>query len=188
MAIADRYLADDEELVYSTRQHWTTLVSEFLLLCVVAVVAAGVIWVLPTDEDWGGTAVWVVIGLAVLAAAWLWLIPLLQWRSTVYVLTTKRLHKRSGFISKAGRSIPLARVNDVSFSASLWERLMRYGTLNVQSASEQGSMTLKHVPDPEMLKAQIYQAIDALNAEPAPQPYPHPGQQPYPGQHPGPYA
>ncbi|GAA1924709.1 PH domain-containing protein [Streptomyces sodiiphilus] len=164
MPIADRYLADDEELVYYTRQHWTTLVSEFLLLCLIAAAASVVIWFLPTGEEWGATAVWVVLGLAAIAAVWLWLVPMLQWRSTVYVLTTKRLHKRTGFLSKTGRSIPLARVNDVSYSASLWERIMRYGTLHVQSASEQGVMVLKHVPDPEMLKSVIYRQLDQLGS------------------------
>ncbi|GAA3852644.1 PH domain-containing protein [Streptomyces sedi] len=170
MVYADRYLAEDEELVYETRQHWTTLVSEFLLLCLIIVLASAAIWALPTDEDWGGTAVWVVLGVAAIAAIWLWLVPLLQWRATIYFLTTKRLHKRSGFLSKRGRSIPLARVNDVSFSASLWERLMRYGTVRVQSASEQGMMTLRHVPDPEGLKSRVYQAIDGLRDEPPAQP------------------
>lgn len=163
MPFADRYLAEDEELLYATRQHWTTLVGEFALLCLIAVVAGALIWALP--ESWGGTAVWIVLGAALVAAVWLWLVPLLQWRSTVYVLTSKRLHRRSGFISKAGRSIPLGRVNDVSFRASLWERILRSGTLRVQSASEQGMMTLRHVPDPEMLKTKIYEAIDALSPD-----------------------
>ncbi|WP_165985472.1 PH domain-containing protein [Streptomyces sp. YIM 98790] len=166
MPIADRYLAEDEELVYYTRQHWTTLVSEFVLLLLVVAVTGAVAWFLP-DEDWADTALWVVLGLGVLAALWLWLIPMLQWRSTVYVLTTRRLHKRSGFLTKAGRSIPLARVNDVAYSANLWERIMRYGTLTVQSASEQGKMTLRHVPDPEMFKSKIYQQLDQLDDEPA---------------------
>ncbi|AEF41358.1 PH domain-containing protein [Hoyosella subflava] len=75
------------------------------------------------------------------------------------MLYTKRIYKRSGFLTKSGRSIPLIRVNDVSFKASLWERIMRYGTLTIQSASEQGKMTLRHVPDPEGLKARIYRAV-----------------------------
>ncbi|TDC72935.1 PH domain-containing protein [Streptomyces hainanensis] len=162
MAIADRYLAEDEVLIYETRQHWTTLISEFVQLLVVVVAAGAVVWVLPTDEDWGRTASWVVVGLAVVLAVWRWLVPLLQWRATLYFLTSRRLHKRSGFLSKAGISIPLSRVNDVSFSASLWERIWRYGTVRVQSASEQGLMVFRHVPDPETLKQHIHQAIDAL--------------------------
>lgn len=166
MPIADKYLADDEELVFYTRQHWTTLVSEFLMLLVIGAVAGGLLWALPSDEEWTDTARWVVLGLALVAAVWFWLVPMLQWRSTIYVLTTKRLHKRVGFITKAGRSIPLSRINDVSYSANLWERIMRYGTLNVQSASEQGKMILRHVPDPELLKSKVYQQIDVLNEQP----------------------
>ncbi|MDK1473034.1 PH domain-containing protein [Streptomyces sp. 549] len=160
MPIAERYLADDEELVHVTRQHWTEMVSEFVVLCVIWAVAGALLWVTPTDETWRDTAVWVIVGAAAVASLWFWLIPLFQWRRTMYILTTKRMYKRSGFLTKAGRSIPLSRVNDVSFKASLWERIWRYGTLNIQSASEQGMMTLKHVPDPEGLTALIYRQVD----------------------------
>lgn len=160
MAYADRYLADDEELLYETRQHWTTLVSEFVQLVVIAAVAAVLTLII---GDLGSPVAWVVLGLTGIAIIWRWLIPMLQWRSTVYFLTTKRLHKRTGFLTKQGRSIPLSRVNDVSFSASLWERIMRYGTLHVQSASEQGKMTFKHVPSPEEFKNRVYEALDRVN-------------------------
>ncbi|MFD7509953.1 PH domain-containing protein [Streptomyces sp. NPDC059853] len=160
MAYADRYLADDEELLYETRQHWTTLVSEFVQLVVIAAVAAVLTLII---GDLGSPVAWVVLGLAGIAIIWRWLVPMLQWRSTVYFLTTKRLHKRTGFLTKQGRSIPLSRVNDVSFSASLWERIMRYGTLHVQSASEQGKMTFKHVPSPEEFKNRVYEALDRVS-------------------------
>ncbi|CAL9458718.1 PH domain-containing protein [Streptomyces sp. JH002] len=160
MAYADRYLADDEELLYETRQHWTTLVSEFVQLVVIAAVAAVLTLII---GDLGSPVAWVVLGLAGIAIIWRWLVPMLQWRSTVYFLTTKRLHKRTGFLNKVGRSIPLSRVNDVSFSASLWERIMRYGTLHVQSASEQGKMTFKHVPSPEEFKNRVYEALDRVD-------------------------
>ncbi|ARQ69560.1 PH domain-containing protein [Streptomyces marincola] len=165
MALADRYLADDEELLYETRQHWTTMVSEFLVLCLIAVVTGLVLWTLPGGEDWSATAVWVVLGAALVAAVRWWLVPLLQWRATLYFLTTKRLHKRAGFFHRTGTSIPLSRVNDVSFRATFWERVMRYGTVRVQSASEQGMLTLRHVPEPEDLKNRIYQAIDGMEHE-----------------------
>ncbi|MCZ7415329.1 MULTISPECIES: PH domain-containing protein [unclassified Streptomyces] len=158
--IAERHLAEDEELVHVTRQHWTEMVSEFLLLCLVWLVAGLLLWAVPSGEDWSDGAVYVVLGAAVLASLWWWLIPLLTWRSTLYILTTKRMYKRSGFLTKSGRSIPLVRVNDVSFRANLWQRIMRYGTLTIQSASEQGLMTLRHVPDPEGLKAMIYRQVD----------------------------
>ncbi|MFC7219590.1 PH domain-containing protein [Streptomyces polyrhachis] len=165
MTPVDRYLSDDEQLVHVTRQHWTTLVDEFLRLLLIAAVTAALVWVIPGDSDGGRYARYAVLALGVLLAIRYWLIPLLQWRTTLYILTTKRIHQRTGFLSKTGRSIPLNRVNDVSFASSLWARLWRYGDLSIESASEQGLLRLRHVPDPEGLKALIYRQVDALGPD-----------------------
>ncbi|MFE9100974.1 PH domain-containing protein [Actinomadura geliboluensis] len=160
MGFADRYLAEDESLVHATRQHWTEMVGEFVILCLIWIVAGALLWVIPSGEYWGRIADYVVLGVAAILSLWFWLIPLLRWRGTMYIVTTKRIYKRSGFLTKTGHSIPLVRVNDVSFRVTLWERIWRYGTLDVQSASEHGMLRLKRVPDPEGLKSKIYQAVD----------------------------
>ncbi|MFJ2633980.1 PH domain-containing protein [Streptomyces sp. NPDC087422] len=160
MPSVDRYLTDDEELIYVTRQHWTQLVGEFVVLCVTWAAAGALLWVLPSGKSWTDAARYVVLGVAALVSLWFWLIPLMKWRGTLYILTTKRVHTRVGFVNKTGRSIPLARINDISFAASLWERIIRCGTLKIESASEQGLLTLKHIPDPEGLKRTIYEAMD----------------------------
>ncbi|MFC4029872.1 PH domain-containing protein [Streptomyces polygonati] len=160
MPSVDRFLSDDEELLHVSRQHWTQLVGEFAVLCLTWAVAGALLWVLPGGKSWSDTAVYVVLGVALIVSLWFWLVPLLRWRDTLYILTTKRIHTRSGFLTKTGRSIPLVRVNDISFSASLWERIIRCGTLKIESGSEQGLLTLKHVPDPEGLKTMIYEAMD----------------------------
>ncbi|RFU83889.1 PH domain-containing protein [Streptomyces triticagri] len=154
MLNAERYLAEDEQLVHATRQHWTEIVGEFVVLVVIWAVVGALLWVVPS-----GTADMVVLALGVIASIWFWLVPLLKWRSTVYVVSTKRIYVRSGFLTKTGHSIPLVRVNDVAFRATLWERILREGTLSIQSASEHGMLTLKHVPDPEGLKQLIHQAV-----------------------------
>ncbi|RNL82320.1 PH domain-containing protein [Halostreptopolyspora alba] len=160
MGIADRHLAEDEELVYLTRQHWTSLVWEFLLLAVIIAAAVALVGVIPFDREWGQWASYVVVGLAVLAALVFWLVPLLRWWNTRYILSSRRIMERSGLLSKHGRDMPLTRVNDVTFSISLWERLMRFGTLSIQSASEQESMVLARVPRVEWLQSEIYRRVN----------------------------
>lgn len=157
---------EDEQPVYVTRRHWAGIVNEFAALAGIWVAAAALVWMLPAERQWAGTAFVVLIGAAVLASVRYWLFPLLKWRSRSYVLTTKRIYKHSGFLTKSSRSIPLARINDVSLKATLWERVLRYGTLTVQSASEQGVMTLRHVPRPESLKAEIHRAVDEERRQP----------------------
>lgn len=164
MGFADRYVAADEELVHATRQHWTELVGEFVILCLTWAAAGALLLLIPSDEDWGRIARYAVLALAAIISVWFWLIPLLRWRGDMYILTSKRIYKRSGFLTKTGHSIPLIRVNDVAFRATLWERIWRYGTLDIQSGGEHGMLRLKRVPDPEDFKAKINQAASREQA------------------------
>lgn len=168
MAIADRYLSDDEELVHVVRQHWTVLIEEFTALVLIIAATSAALWFLPWQEEWAPVAAGVVGVLALVAALAFWLIPLLRWSTTVYILTNHRLMTRDGLISRKGRDMPLTRVNDVSFSMSVWERLMRYGTLSVQSASEQEAIVLKKVPRPEWFQAEIYKRVNDAHRPEAP--------------------
>ncbi|MFY7067871.1 PH domain-containing protein [Nocardiopsis changdeensis] len=168
MAIADRHLSDDEELVHVVRQHWTVLVEEFTALAAIVAATAAALWFLPWQEEWAPAAAGVVGVLALVAALVFWLVPLLRWSSTVYILTDRRLMTRQGLISRKGRDMPLTRVNDVAFSMSVWERVMRYGTLTVQSASEQEAITLRKVPRPEWFQSEIYRRVDGAHRPESP--------------------
>lgn len=160
MAIADRYLSDDEELVHVARQHWTVLAGEFLVLVIIVAVAGAALWFIPWDEEWSLLAAGAVGIVGLIAALVFCVAPMIRWSTTVYILTNRRLMMREGIISKQGRDMPLGRVNDVSFSISLWERLMRYGTLFVQSASDQEGMTLRRVPRPQWFQSEIYRQVE----------------------------
>ena len=65
---------------------------------------------------------WIVIGVAVIVVVWLTVLPYLRWLTTRYVLTTDRLVIRTGILARHGRDVPLNRINDVSFSETVFER------------------------------------------------------------------
>ena len=161
MAIADRYLSDDEELVYVARQHWTLLAGEFVALLLIIGVVGTALFFMPWNEEWSMIAAGIVVAVGAVAALAFWLVPMLKWSTTVYILTNRRLMIREGIVSKQGRDMPLTRVNDVSFNISLWERIMRYGTLSIQSASEQEGMVLQRVPRPQWFQSEIYRQVNA---------------------------
>ncbi len=103
--------------------------------------------------------------LAVAAVAILflmiWLIvPVLRWRTTVYELTNRRLRMRDGILTRHGRDIPLARINDVSFSKGLLDRLLGSGRLTVESAGEHGQIVLTDIPHVEDTQGTLYRLVE----------------------------
>ena len=101
----------------------------------------------------------------------LWLIvPVLRWRTTTYELTTRRLRTRYGLVTRRGRDIPLARINDVSFEKGLLDRLLGAGRLVVESAGEHGQIVLRDIPQVEQVQATLYRLVEdgAATARPRP--------------------
>jgi uncharacterized membrane protein YdbT with pleckstrin-like domain len=102
----------------------------------------------------------VVAAVAILAVM-LWLIvPVLRWRTTTYELTTRRLRVRSGIVTRHGRDIPLARINDVSFEKGLLDRLLGSGRLVVESAGEHGQILLNDIPRVEFTQATLFRLVE----------------------------
>jgi uncharacterized membrane protein YdbT with pleckstrin-like domain len=160
MAYPSRLLADGEHVDIELHTHWKALVGPVIALLVIVPAGSYAAARIPSGSS--QTAVRLVIAVAaVLALIWLTLLPFLRWVTTVYVLTDHRLILRSGIIARSGRDIPLARINDVSFSHTAFERLLRCGTLVVESAGERGQVTLTDIPRVEQIQRRLYELVEA---------------------------
>ena len=47
---------------------------------------------------------------------------------------------RYGIIAKITRNIPLRNIQDVTVTASVWQRLLNLGDIEIESASEAGKL------------------------------------------------
>ena len=160
MPFPSRLLAEDEEVVLDLHPHWKQLVVPLLLIPVVCGVASYVAFILPDDS--ARTALrWAIAVVAALMLLRFSLWPYLKWQTTHYVLTTRRVVIRQGVFGRSGRDIPLTRVNDVSFRHTLFERLLRCGTLTIESAGEHGQVVLPEVPQVEMVQREVYKRVEA---------------------------
>ena len=147
-------LAEGERLVFDLRPHWLAVVGP-ALWTVVAIVAF--VWadnVVP--ESWDPTGTLVV--KIVVFVAWLLLavVPFLQWRYTMFVLTSDRLITRSGVVAKHSKEIPLERINDIAFKQSVIERILGAGDLMIESAGETGQTRITNVRKPEQVQLAIF--------------------------------
>jgi uncharacterized membrane protein YdbT with pleckstrin-like domain len=155
----DPSLTDDERLVLRVHPHWKTLIRPVSVAVLVVVVALVAEVMIPSGSA-APLARLVVAAVAILAVM-LWLmVPVLRWRTTTYELTTRRLRMRDGIVTRHGRDIPLARINDVSFTKGLLDRLFGSGRLVVESAGEHGQILLNDIPRVEFTQATLFRLVE----------------------------
>jgi uncharacterized membrane protein YdbT with pleckstrin-like domain len=160
MGYPQRLLADNERIDTQLRTHWKALVPPVVALIVVVPLTTFLLARIPDSSS--QTIVRAVVAIVgIVALIWLCVLPFMRWWTTVYVLTTHRLILRQGIIARSGRDIPLARINDVSFSHTAIERVLRCGTLVVESAGERGQVTLTDIPHVERVQRRLYELVEA---------------------------
>lgn len=160
MGFPQKLLGEDETVVLELHPHWKVLVVPVVELLVVLAVTG---YSLATfDQTW---ARWTTVGVAAALLLVLVLVPFLRWRSTQFVITTKRVVTRQGILTRSGRDIPLSRVNDVSFSHNVLERVLRCGTLTVESAGERGQVVLTDVPRVAEVQHTVYELSERVGRE-----------------------
>jgi membrane protein YdbS with pleckstrin-like domain len=80
--------------------------------------------------------------------------------SVRYTLTDSKIEIDQGFISRTTRNIPLRNIQDVSVTTTVTQRLLRFGNVVIDNASETGGTTvLRNIPDPRRHADQILREL-----------------------------
>ena len=153
MAISPKLLNEDEHVVLSTRTHVKALVLPAVVLIVLAGVA-GYLSSLP-DGDHAGTWRWVLWVITALLLLWFCVKPFLDWLTTTYTFTNRRLITRTGLLTRRGHDIPMNRISDIEYQKGLLDRIFGCGTLIISDASEQGRVQLHDIPNVEQAQLRV---------------------------------
>lgn len=156
--VAVRWL-DDEDVVMDLHPHAKRLFWPLVRVPLVAGLSAYGATAVPSG-DWQRPARLAIAAVAVILLVGWSLRPWLTWQTTRIVLTSRRLVVRTGVLTKRGRDVPLSRINDVSFTCSLTDRLFGCGTLVVESAGERGTLVLDDVPHVEALQRALHAQME----------------------------
>ena len=162
MPYPEKVLTDGEEVVAALHPHVLTVFWPVVRLLLIIGAASFGMAMVPVGRNQG------VFRLAILVVAVLLLLsavvrPLLRWRTTHHVITTHRVLLREGVLARRGRDIALSRIADVSFRQTLGQRLVRSGTLTIETLGDGGTTVLERVPDSDG----VQQLLVALVAEDA---------------------
>lgn len=122
----------------------------YVVAALVVVAAAALMGVLNNRNPQtvnGLIAFWVILGIGLLAFINPIYHHILRLRE-VYTLTDHKLEMRYGLIAKTVRNIPLRNIQDVTVTASVWQRLLNLGDIGIVSASESGKIVLDDIHHP----------------------------------------
>jgi membrane protein YdbS with pleckstrin-like domain len=151
-------LADHEDIRFELSPHWLALVwPGFWTVVSLVILVVGSRIANGPHED--GTNQIASIGAALVFIV-LAVIPFLQWKFTMFVLTSDRLITRTGIIAKHSKEIPLERINDVAFNQRIFERMVGAGDLLIESAGERGQEVISNVRHPEQVQLAIYKEAE----------------------------
>jgi len=147
-------LRDDERVVIHKHPHWKMLLWPVVFFLAIAGLC-GFLAALVTGQSWELYG-WIALGvLGGIAVVWLTVVPLLRWRTTHFVLTTRRVLVREGILSRSGIDIPISRINSVKFRHSVIERMLGCGTLIIESASDE-PLEFDDIPQVERVHSLLY--------------------------------
>jgi membrane protein YdbS with pleckstrin-like domain len=154
MSVQDQ-LQTGEEVLYQAHPSRLPLVPP---LAAAALVTAAGLWVWTTYEN---LVVTLLAGtVAVVFLAWAG-VRYLVIASHEYVLTNRRIIRQQGILSKASNDAYLDKINNVEHRQSLWGRLLGFGDVVVDTASETGTTVFAGIADPLDFKRAIVQAAGA---------------------------
>ena len=153
VAISPKLLNEGEHVVLSTRTHVKALIMPAVVLIVIAGVA-GYLSSLP-DGDHAGTWRWVLWVITALLLLWFCVKPFLDWLTTTYTFTSRRLITRTGLLTRRGHDIPMNRISDIEYQKGLLDRIFGCGTLIISDASEQGRVQLHDIPNVEQAQLRV---------------------------------
>lgn len=141
----ERQLAPHEEVIFVLRPTLIFVFLRYALAAVIWIAIAALMGIVVGLKSWG-IIVLLVIGVILFS------FPVYRHilrRREVYTLTNHKLEMRYGLLAKIVRNIPLRNMQDVTVTASAWQRLINIGDLEIDSASEVGKIVLDDIHYPE---------------------------------------
>jgi len=155
----------DEHEIFTLRPTLIFVVVRYIVAALVVIATAAFMGVLSSwKPQWFSSqvALFVTLGVAIIVFA----NPVYQHvrrRFEIYTMTNHKLEMRHGIIAKVVRNIPLSKIQDVTVTASFWQRFLNMGDIEIDSASEAGKIILDDIHHPERYADKIFAELRRRN-------------------------
>lgn len=157
MGYAEKNLVDGETIVYRARYHWIVYRWPLLLLLLSLLLGASAVyaWQTAPTPDVGR---WTGLGaLALGAVAGLFaLVRRIRISADEFVVTNRRVIRKLGLVSREIEQAPLDKIQDITVEQGLLGRILGFGAVTLETASERGSLVFPGIANPEGLRNALW--------------------------------
>jgi uncharacterized membrane protein YdbT with pleckstrin-like domain len=142
MSFADEQLLPGEQLILVTHPHILVLFRSLLVVLLSGIVISGLALTLQIY--------WLLLFLLApaLYLFWEWLVRV----RSEFIVTDLRVVKQEGVFAKTCFDASLDKINNVFHEQDLLGRMLGYGHVGLETASEQGVTLFRFIPDPIQFK------------------------------------
>lgn len=171
MSYVEKNLAPGEEILLQPRYHWVRFVPGAAVTVLGAALAAGSTLFVPAATEGTGSSLRPVL-LVVAGFLFLAGFVAMAWRALVdsfdeFAITSFRVIRKSGFVTRSVRQIPLEKVQDVNVRSTLGGRWLSYGDVELETAGSDSTVVFPRILHPEKFRNVLFthtrpQAADGL--------------------------
>jgi uncharacterized membrane protein YdbT with pleckstrin-like domain len=162
-------LVEGETILWQGRPSWRAQISYFIVwipLALLPVIIAGILTA--NDQDTGLPYwQWLLISLVVVVVVVAY--DVIRRYATLYVVTDQRLRVRHGILSRSEQTARFERVQNVSVSQSLMDRLLKVGAVEFDTAgTDQSDADFRYagISDPQALVRIVAEGSHAARQAP----------------------
>jgi membrane protein YdbS with pleckstrin-like domain len=153
MSYLDDHLLDGERIVYRAHLHWTIFATAILVVLLGA--ALGVVLYIYEPAYWYLGAVLAGVGLLLAIG------PLINYTSSDFAVTNKRVLSKTGFIERESDETLLSKVEGVSVDQGVLGRVLGYGTVTITGSGGTEDF-FPRIAQPLELRRQIQNQVVAF--------------------------
>jgi len=157
MSYAEKNLAPGETIVHRARYHWIYYRTALALLLVAAVF--GLWWWIAGHRlgSTGGAVIFGYVALFFLAAAVVtFFLRRVRAAADEFVVTNRRVMRKVGLFAREAEQAPIEKIQDVTLDQGVIARLLGYGTVVLETASETGRIVFPEISRPETFRNAIW--------------------------------
>ena len=159
MAFTDDQLLPGETIVISTNQHSLVLLKPILLNIFLDAVIIG-LWYFAFPE-----MLWILALMLIPAVILMWQVMVRS--RNQYIITNRRVVKQEGVFNTKSYDASLDKINNIFHEQNLWGKMLGYGDVGLETASEQGTSIFRFIPNPLGFKNAVIEQREAYKHAPA---------------------